>query len=290
MTDSNDQPDLDRRGVTVLDQRTLLRILIAAIIGSLAALAVSVIVPREYSASVSMLPARSERPDGLAGIAGQFGGLASLAGLEFGGDDDKNEAVATLRSKSLVVDFIKERNLLPVIFANKWDSSSGKWRVDDPDDVPTLNDAYRKFNGRIRSVAEDRRTGLVTLTITWRSPRLAAAWANELAAQVNREMSERAIREARGSLRYLDRELQKTEVLELREPIYRLMANRINNVMMANVREQYAFRIIDPAVPPDLDDYSRPLHWLFALAGAALGGLIGAVLSWWQKAKMRHAD
>ena len=91
-------------------------------------------------------------------------------------------------------------------------------------------------------------------------------------------MRDRAIGEARRSLDYLNRELDKTQIVELRNPIYRLIENRINTVMLANVRDEYAFRIIDRATPPDSDDYSRPLHWLFALAGATLGALVGAAV------------
>jgi uncharacterized protein involved in exopolysaccharide biosynthesis len=120
------------------------------------------------------------------------------------------------------------------------------------------------------------------LTITWRDPVVAAQWANELAARVNREMRQRAIREASTSLAYLQKELQKTDVMELREPIYKLMENRINTIMLANVRDQYAFRIIDPATPPDRDRYSRPMRKLFALAGAAFGVFVwvGWLMLW----------
>jgi uncharacterized protein involved in exopolysaccharide biosynthesis len=276
MTETSKPKSSETRGDLAIGRRALAIILIGAAVGAAAALGVSFLLPREYSASVTLLPVKSERPSELNGAVGQLGGLASLAGIGIGNDDDRSEAIATLRSRALASAFIEQHKLLPMIFQNKWDAASGRWRSKDSDDAPTLNDGYRRFDRKIRSVTEDRRTGIVTVTITWRDPALAAGWANELAARVNREMRDRAIDEARRSLEYLNRELDKTQVVELRQPIYRLIENRINTVMLANVRDEYAFKIVDPATPPDADDYSRPLHWLFALAGAILGALAGA--------------
>ncbi len=287
MTETSEPKSLASWSELAIDRRALTIILVGAIVGAAAFVSVSYMLPREYSASVTLLPVKSERPAALNGAVGQLSGLASLAGIGIGNDDDRSEAIATLRSRALGSAFIEKYKLLPLIFKDKWDAASGRWRGNDSEDVPTLNDGYRRFDREIRSVTEDRRTGIVTLTITWRDPIQAADWANELAARVNREMRDRAIGEARRSLDYLNRELDKTQIVELRNPIYRLIENRINTVMLANVRDEYAFRIIDRATPPDSDDYSRPLHWLFALAGATLGALVGAAVVFRRRMKKR---
>ena len=252
MTETSEPKSLASWGELAIDRRALTIILVGAIVGAAAFVSVSYMLPRECSASVTLLPVKSERPAALNGAVGQLSGLASLAGIGIGNDDDRSEAIATLRSRALGSAFIEKYKLLPLIFQDKWDAASGRWRGNDSEDVPTLNDGYRRFDREIRSVTEDRRTGIVTLTITWRDPIQAADWANELAARVNREMRDRAIGEARRSLDYLNRELDKTRIVAaLRNPIYRLIENRINTVMLANVRDEYAFRIIDRATPPE---------------------------------------
>ena len=45
--------------------------------------------------------------------------------------------------------------------------------------------------------------------------------------------------------------------------------------MMANVSVEYAFRIIDPAAPPDLDDFTSPKRLLMVVLVIVLGGLLG---------------
>ena len=57
--------------------------------------------------------------------------------------------------------------------------------------------------------------------------------------------------------------------------------------MLANVRDEYAFKIIDPAVPSDSDDPVRPKP-LFVLSlalsvGVIAGLLVAAVLDTWGK-------
>ena len=43
--------------------------------------------------------------------------------------------------------------------------------------------------------------------------------------------------------------------------------------MLANVRAEYAFRILDPASTPDADDYASPNERLILLVALLLGGI-----------------
>ena len=60
--------------------------------------------------------------------------------------------------------------------------------MDDPDDVPTLADGVEYFSERVLSIDEERRTTVVTLGVKWTDREVAARWANELSARVNREL------------------------------------------------------------------------------------------------------
>jgi uncharacterized protein involved in exopolysaccharide biosynthesis len=130
----------------------------------------------------------------------------------------------------------------------------------------------------VRRVTEDRRTGIVTLTILWSDPEVAAQWATYLVERANEDLRQRAILEAEESIAYLNKELVKTSVVEIRQAIYKLLEIKINSIMLANVQKEYAFRVIDPAAAPDEKDIAWPLRPLFSVAGLVLGGLIG--LAW----------
>ncbi len=129
-----------------VDRRALATILAGASVGAAAAFGASFLLTREYSASVTLLPVKSEHPSALNSVSGQLGGLASLTGIGIGNDDDRSEAIATLQSRALVSAFIEQHKLLPVIFQDKWDAVSGRWRAKALDDVPTLNDGFRRFD------------------------------------------------------------------------------------------------------------------------------------------------
>lgn len=253
----------------------------------LAALAAYNMTPM-YQAEVVVIPVKpDDARSALTSMVGQLGGLASIAGLSLSGGGNKEEYIQYLRSNALTSRLIEQENLLPVLFAKRWDAARGAWQVDDPEDVPTLADGVRFFNDRVRSVNEERRTGIVTLSVVWSDRELAAKWANELVDLANRDLRQRAIDEAKASAEYLNAELAKTTLVELKEAIYRVLESQVKNVMLANVRGQYAFRVIDPAIPPDADDTVRPKRLAITLLGAVFGGAVGLAFVLWQLRRVR---
>ena len=179
--------------------------------------------------------------------------------------------MAVLQSRQFTEQFLADRNLLPVLFARKWDAAAKTWRG-DKQSWPTLADGYRYFHNEIRSVSRNKETTLVSLTVEWKDPRSAADWANDLVDRLNAEMRRRAIARTSSSLSYLESELTGTQTIETRQAISRLVEAQINQRMLANVTRDYAFRFVDRALPADLDDEVWPPKVLFVVLGA-LGGL-----------------
>jgi LPS O-antigen subunit length determinant protein (WzzB/FepE family) len=173
------------------------------------------------------------------------------------------------------MEFISQGNLLTILFDEDWDKRAGKWTVGD-EDVPTLADGVELFDEDIRSVSVDSNTGLVSLSIEWTDPALAAAWANELVVQLNHMLRERDMREASSSLEYLQQELAKSGVIEIRGALFELIEQQQKRRMLASVHEQYAFRVLDPAVAPEVDDPVRPRLAVVMSMAALLGVLFGA--------------
>lgn len=251
-----------------------------AVTGALIATAVAFVMSPVYRAEVLLAPAPAESGgnSALSRLAQQ---LPSLSGLLGAGDLDAGVAatqvrVAILRSRRLTEEFIRERNLLPLLFPNKWDVQAGRWELKGGiPSIPSMNEAVRVFDEKIRSVTEDRRTGLITLAIDWRDPRVAADWSNDLIARANEFMRKRAIDESKRSISFLEDELRKTGVVERQQIIYRLIESRTGEIMLANGRQEYAFQVVDPAVAPDADRFVRPRRGLLAIIGFILGMLVG---------------
>lgn len=230
-----------------------------------------------FRASTILVPVNTERGGGMDAALGQLGGLASLAGLNLGGGDmEREEALAVLRSREFTEAFIRDKNLMPVLFDKKWDSREQRWKPDIK--PPTGWQAYKFFHKKVRTVLHDKKTNLVTVQVDWKDGKLAAEWANELVQRLNAEMRARAIAHADASVGYLERELETTSTVGTRESINRLIESQIKKRMFANVTQEYAFRIVDRAMAPDADDPIRPNKILMLASGILVGGILGVVI------------
>ena len=102
-----------------------------------------------YRAEVVLAPV--DKKGGMSGALSQLSGLASLAGVSVGGGDN-NESLAVLKSKDFAREFITDMKLMPVLLKD--------WKGDKK---PDIRDALRIFTQTVRTVNDDRKTGLVTL-------------------------------------------------------------------------------------------------------------------------------
>jgi len=244
--------------------------------GVVATVVASMFMTPIFRAEIVLAPIR-DSSSGLSAILGDYGALASMAGINLNlSQGGRDEAVATLRSRAFGERFIVEKQLLPELFPDDWDAERRRWRESDPKKQPQLWDAWRIFNEKVRKISEDRRTGLVTLAIEWRDPEVAAQWANELVDRVNDQIRARDIADAERSIKYLQGQLKSTDLVEARDGIYRLLEAQVKTVTLANTRRDYAFRVIDPAAVPDPTRPMRPRFILMGAAGALLGCILGS--------------
>ena len=176
-----------------------------------------------------------------------------------------------------------------MLFDEKWDAASGQWLIENEADIPTLWDGYELFKNKVRRVTQDAQSGIVRLILEWKDPELAAAWANEMVQRLNNQMKARAIEEARITIELLEAELASTSNLDLQQAIYRLIEAQIQTITLARARDDYSFRIIDPAVAPDEDAHVRPKRPVIALGGFVFGLLAGIaaanLLAFWRRPK-----
>ena len=214
--------------------------------------------PAQYDSRVVMVPVDEKSLTGLAGLVNQFSGLAAFGGWGMGKGGLKQEAMATLRSRELLEAFISENDLLPVLFIDAWDSDQGQWKTDEPSAVPTMYDGVELFKERHLNINDDAVTGVVTLSVRSRWPDVSASWANELVARMNDKVRLRAIDEAERSIKYLREQLEQTSLINIQQSINTSLVEQIKTITAARVRDQYAFRVIDPAVPGDLDNPDAP--------------------------------
>jgi uncharacterized protein involved in exopolysaccharide biosynthesis len=258
------------RGVGLLLRHYRLYLLLA-FSGGVAGIAVSYLFTPVFRADAILVPSDEVLGLNQNSIAGGLGGLASLVGL--GGVGNKeSEALAILKSRALTSAYIEANDLLPVLFYDRWDSDAHKWKSDKKGQVPTLEDGYTVFDKGIRLVVENRKTGLVTVFVTWRDPKLAKQWVDGLVNSANELLRRQAIERSTANLEYLQKVLDKTSVVTMRDTISKLVETELKKQMLASGNKDYAFRFVDPAVIPE-HKYA-PKRSIFAVFGAAFGSLI----------------
>jgi uncharacterized protein involved in exopolysaccharide biosynthesis len=190
--------------------------------------------------------------------------LAGLAGVNVANSGDA-QAVAVLKSRDLAKDFIMDMKLMPALLA---EVKKGKRPLD-------IRDAVKVFDKKVRLVNEDSRTGLVTLSIRWRTPDTAALWANALAKYLNDRLRAEAEKRAERNVAYLKNEISTTSVVSLQQSIGTLLESEMQKLMLARSNQEFAVRVIDPAVVPISPDAPGPI---IVLAASILAGGFVSIL------------
>jgi uncharacterized protein involved in exopolysaccharide biosynthesis len=273
-----DEIDLGEYWKLMVKNRKLIGIITGAC--TLIALIVAFLMTPIYRAETLLAPVSYEKSGGLAALAGQFGDIASLMGVNLGGGSSVDESIAALKSREVATAFIKEHRLKRILFADRWDPAKKTWAKHwwssgVGNGTPTDWDAYSIFDS-IRSVDVDSKTNLVTLTIEWKNPVLAAKWTNDLVKQVNAVRRQEAVTDAENSIRYLQEQLANTSSVEVQQAIYRLIEAQTKNKMLASTREEYAFKVIDPAVAPERK--AKPRRSVIVVLGTIAGMVLGVVI------------
>jgi uncharacterized protein involved in exopolysaccharide biosynthesis len=274
MVESN--PSLDEDEIDLLELiRTLLKAwkTIAGIIIVCVGLAVTYALhaPEVFKAETLLAPA-SEEKSGASSAFSQFDGLAAMAGISIPNDSDVEQVLATLQSRKFLRQYIDGKKLLPVLFEDISDAESQSWIVQTQEGEPTEQKAVETFKS-ILSVDEDKKSGLITLSISWKDPEVAAQWANDLVKQLNDQLRDQAIADSKKRVGYLEQELAKTTLQDMRAVLYNLLESEKQKAMLANVNEDFALEVIDPAVAPETRE--KPNRKLIVALGGVCGGFLG---------------
>jgi uncharacterized protein involved in exopolysaccharide biosynthesis len=250
-----------------------------------------------YKSEALLAPASAEQGGGgLAALAGQFGGLASMAGINLGGGggaDKTQMAIEVIKSRQFTSDFIQKHNILPDLMAEpKWNLADNtlayndelynlaenKWlrEVKAPfKPEPSMQEAYKEFS-KVIAVNAAKDTGMVTVSVEHVSPAIAQQWVTWLVQDINKVMKDRDVAEAMRSTEFLNQQIGQTNVADIRTILYKLIEEQAKTIMFAEVRDEYVFKTIDPALVPEEKD--KPKRALICVLGTMLGGMLGVML------------
>lgn len=249
-------------------------------------------LPNIYSSTIKLMPNSGNRVGGITNMSSQLGGLASLAGINLGGgsDDKTTYALEVLKSRKFLYNFIEVNALKPLIMgAVNWDASTNKvvfdpkiydhknniWtrNVDFPfKPEPSLNEVYLAFLEHHLSVIRDKETGVILVSIKYFSPNIAQKIVSELIVSLNKTIKKEEKDAALKSIEYLEQQIHKTELAEMRTMFYELIETQHKELMLVASRDEFVVKVIDYAIVPELK--TSPKRAIIVIMITSLGFIL----------------
>jgi LPS O-antigen subunit length determinant protein (WzzB/FepE family) len=245
--------------------------------------------PNIYRADALLAPAGVDNSDGISGLAGQFGGLASLAGVSLpdSGLDKSDLGLEVLRSRKFVREFVERHKILPQLMAaDYWDPDTRKLKIDNDiynektktwlgkGGAPSNEEVFEIYN-KIIILEEDTASDFVRIGFKHKSPDIAAQWTSLVIKDLNDAIRMQDINEAESAIAYLRQQVESSPLADLRKLFYELIQKQTEVMMLANVRYEYVFKTIDPAIVPEKK--SEPKRALICVLSTLLGGFLSVI-------------
>lgn len=285
-----DEDEIDLRDIWRVLVKYKRMILSSVFIAALIAAGISMSLPNIYRAEMLLAPVKDDnaKGGGMSAALGGLGGFASLAGISLGGGGNTEENLAVLKSREFLWKFVQENKLMPILFDDKWDEAQKKWKEIDPKKQPGQLDAIRLINEKVLEVNSDKKTNLVTISIDWKDPVLASAWVDQLVTQLNQYLRAEAISRSENNLKYLNEELARTQIEEMRKALFDLIGQEQKKAMVAHAQREFAFRVLDPTVVPDKK--IKPKRAIIVLLSVVLVGFVAMLIAFIKEATIKRRE
>jgi uncharacterized protein involved in exopolysaccharide biosynthesis len=219
--------------VKVIWKNRILIAIIVVIVVITTAIA-SLIMTPVYESKAVIIPAGVLTRDVGSGLAAQLGIAPPASPISA-------EIVNILKSNTLKEKIIKHYNLLPILFnkniLSKEDENKLMWQ----------GIRYLKGITKINFMLKDN---IVEISVQFKDPKIAADIVSFTLSELNDHMSSETKRVAETNKKYLESQLDKIADPFIKGKIYALIAQQIETSMMAEVKENFAFKVLDfPRVP-----------------------------------------
>jgi len=245
------------------------------------------------SEAIYSLAGNSDQTSALSG----YGALASIAGINLPSSGiEENKAalvIATIKSRAFLKHLMTFEGILPSLMAAKtfdlenqilvfdeakYNTESRTWVKKDSapfQSRPSVLETYKKYRGKMLSVSLDSRTGFILISVEHESPIFAKEFLDLIVNEVNTLLREKDLQESSNALDYLQSEISKTSLIEIKNSINQLIQSRLETQMVAKIRKDYMLRTIEPPFVPE--EKSRPNRALICILGVMLGGFLSVL-------------
>ncbi|OGL44084.1 MAG: hypothetical protein A2149_00230 [Candidatus Schekmanbacteria bacterium RBG_16_38_11] len=159
-----------------------------------------------YRSEVTLMPIDPGKglSSSMMSAAESFPFLSNL-GARFGGSSSMKLS-NILESRTLAENVTRSLNLDRIFFKKFWDNEKNKWRKNPP---PSIEKVAKMLKGLVK-VSLDNKKGLLTVSVMYKDPKLAAKIANEYLSALQKFINENTMTLAKKNRISLENQLKKT--------------------------------------------------------------------------------
>jgi len=174
---------------------------------------ISLLMTPIFQAKATLMPVEASQGRFSAAL-GSLQNLPFIGGAVGGalGKTATDKLSSILNSRTVAEDVIKSLKLVPILFQDDWDEKNDRWRIKRP---PTLQDTVNLLQTSMVKIADDRK-GLISISVEYKNPELAANIANGYMDALQRFLSTSAISLAKRNRIFLEKQIGVTKK-DLRE-------------------------------------------------------------------------
>ena len=227
-------------------------------------------LPNIYQ-STATLALTEDTTGNLNSLSSQVSSLANIAGLSLTEKKADKAAIAieiiesedffsqlvsdedTFKKISAVKGWNQSKNIL--IYDTKiYDNKKNKWVSDSPfaiEGKPSVQSSHIRFLKDNFNILKDDDTGLIEISFSHFSPTVSKEILQRIISEINSTLKNNDIKTAENSISFLKKELETTNLGELKIAINRLIAKQIEIIALAKASPEYYFKILSSPTKPE---------------------------------------
>jgi hypothetical protein len=247
--------------LTVLQQHMVALVVVPLLAVLATGIATTCLMTKRYKARAILMPRHDT--GNLASRAAAFGFAGELLGFDAGALQGLNsglggeEYIAIMKSFDFVHSLIVRYNLEQELFSRPPSLISSLVHLSFSHKKPTDWKLYRAMLDRF-DCTFDYKSGNLTVTFLDPNRQLAEKVLGIYIVSLRDQLRSREVKETRAAAESLDDEAGKTPDSLLKGQLYELVARQVQRQKLAEVQADFAFRVIESPIAPDIADSPSP--------------------------------
>jgi len=235
---------------------------------------VALLMTKVYESRAVITPVQlPAAQSGMSALAAQFG-------ITTPESSNLSEIVGLLRSDILMQKVMEKGKFYDVLF--------------DKDDLKDLSENEKAWEGirllkeDIVEVKENKKNNIINISAYYKDPEIARRIAGVTLSELTDHMTTEARRVANANRHHLESQIVNAADPFVRQKIYSLIAQQIETAMMAEAKENFAFKVIDPPRVPDKK--VKPKRVLMVVLAFVVSLFLGILLAFMREHYRRNRE